>query len=553
MALFFHVKLANFKGHNLLATDRNGKSDPYLKVNFDNNKHYKTKTIKKNLNPIWDDFEAEFDYDTVKPDRLAQKVLKVECYDHDRFGSDDKMGSHSIDLWSLATGPSHIDHLLREKGKPVGRLEYDVFMENYSEITIGLKNISTQILIGHYENNSADAFIEYFFSNKQENIQKSVVKRAQQNPEWDTVPEIIFQTTLKEIVSGTILISLKHSVRGGEDILLGDCEIFLKSILKPPFEKVMKYDIEEDLFSEGQKRATMKAELCYKHGVSGGAMLMENLPTPKDYPQKGMGGPPKVQKSKTAFMARPFSKMNHIGAKITLPVNQPTETTGQTQDTQDTQTQDTQTQETSNATVKPIVTPPINRPMNQTVDQSINQRLNSPLNQRGNNPLNPNFNRKFQPVLAPPQPTLQNSFVTQSPNSFQGSPLQNFANKSFNSLKQGLSQAFGGMNISQQNQYPQQKSIWKSISTTKSIWKSISTKKSIWKSISSTKPIWKSISSTKSIWKSIFSTKSIWKSIFSKSIWKSIWKSIFSKSIWKPIWKSIFSKSFTAYSYFSYC
>uniref|UniRef100_A0A7S4L6M3 C2 domain-containing protein n=1 Tax=Paramoeba aestuarina TaxID=180227 RepID=A0A7S4L6M3_9EUKA len=74
---------------NLDSKDANGKSDPYCVLHYRGKKH-KTKVIKKNLNPTWDqDFELN-DCDG--------SFLHVEVYDWDLVGKDDFIGEAYIDL-----------------------------------------------------------------------------------------------------------------------------------------------------------------------------------------------------------------------------------------------------------------------------------------------------------------------------------------------------------------------------------------------------------------------------------------------------------------------
>ena len=57
----FNVKISNLRGENLDAKDSDGKSDPFLKFNFDNFKTWKTSKISNCLNPVWNDV-TEFVY-----------------------------------------------------------------------------------------------------------------------------------------------------------------------------------------------------------------------------------------------------------------------------------------------------------------------------------------------------------------------------------------------------------------------------------------------------------------------------------------------------------
>ena len=80
----------------LKAMDRNGFSDPYVKVSVAGVTK-KTKTMKKTLSPRWDEF-MEF------PGRLSDLIaspLELRVFDYDTLSRDDPMGAAEISLHEL--------------------------------------------------------------------------------------------------------------------------------------------------------------------------------------------------------------------------------------------------------------------------------------------------------------------------------------------------------------------------------------------------------------------------------------------------------------------
>lgn len=84
------------KADNVPAADRSGYSDPYTNVILNGEKIFKTKTVKKTLNPVWNEpFSCEI------LSRTASK-FKFEVFDWDMGpGDDDFLGEVGVDLAQL--------------------------------------------------------------------------------------------------------------------------------------------------------------------------------------------------------------------------------------------------------------------------------------------------------------------------------------------------------------------------------------------------------------------------------------------------------------------
>ncbi|KKA28172.1 hypothetical protein TD95_004224 [Thielaviopsis punctulata] len=82
-------------GHDLPAADRNGKSDPFAKFEYNGTEVYKSKTIKKTLNPVWNE-----NFETTVADRIGANFT-VNVYDYDFADKPDFLGAGRIDLSDL--------------------------------------------------------------------------------------------------------------------------------------------------------------------------------------------------------------------------------------------------------------------------------------------------------------------------------------------------------------------------------------------------------------------------------------------------------------------
>ncbi|KAG8456372.1 hypothetical protein GDO86_002233 [Hymenochirus boettgeri] len=103
-------------GSNLAARDRGGTSDPYVKFKIGGKEVFRSKTVHKTLNPVWDEKVSLF------VDSLKQS-LYVKVFDYDFGLQDDFMGSAFLDLTTLELhstkevalelkDPQHMEHNL---------------------------------------------------------------------------------------------------------------------------------------------------------------------------------------------------------------------------------------------------------------------------------------------------------------------------------------------------------------------------------------------------------------------------------------------------------
>ncbi|XP_072848621.2 multiple C2 and transmembrane domain-containing protein 1 isoform X1 [Pogona vitticeps] len=82
------------RGHNLAARDRRGTSDPYVKFKIGGKEVFRSKTIHKTLNPVWEEKTSIF------IEHLREQ-LYIKVFDYDFGLQDDFIGSTFLDLSSL--------------------------------------------------------------------------------------------------------------------------------------------------------------------------------------------------------------------------------------------------------------------------------------------------------------------------------------------------------------------------------------------------------------------------------------------------------------------
>ncbi|XP_075449345.1 multiple C2 and transmembrane domain-containing protein 1 isoform X2 [Ascaphus truei] len=82
------------RGNNLAARDRGGTSDPYVKFKIGRKEVFRSKTVHKNLNPVWEEKVC------LLLDNLKEP-LYVKVFDYDFGLQDDFMGSAFLDLTTV--------------------------------------------------------------------------------------------------------------------------------------------------------------------------------------------------------------------------------------------------------------------------------------------------------------------------------------------------------------------------------------------------------------------------------------------------------------------
>ncbi|XP_034025949.1 multiple C2 and transmembrane domain-containing protein 1 [Thalassophryne amazonica] len=90
----FQLDIILKKGNNLAIRDRTGTSDPYVKFKIAGKEVFRSKTIHKNLNPVWDE-RVSLLVETLRD------PLYVKVFDYDFGLQDDFMGSAYLYLESL--------------------------------------------------------------------------------------------------------------------------------------------------------------------------------------------------------------------------------------------------------------------------------------------------------------------------------------------------------------------------------------------------------------------------------------------------------------------
>ncbi|XP_008948133.1 PREDICTED: multiple C2 and transmembrane domain-containing protein 1-like, partial [Merops nubicus] len=90
----YQLEVTLRRGQNLAARDRGGTSDPYVKFKLGGKEVFRSKTIHKNLNPVWEEKACILIDNPREP-------LYIKVFDYDFGLQDDFIGSAFLDLTSL--------------------------------------------------------------------------------------------------------------------------------------------------------------------------------------------------------------------------------------------------------------------------------------------------------------------------------------------------------------------------------------------------------------------------------------------------------------------
>ncbi|XP_063222777.1 multiple C2 and transmembrane domain-containing protein isoform X3 [Bacillus rossius redtenbacheri] len=108
---FFQLRVHLRRGLDLVARDKSGTSDPYVKFKVGGRLLYKSKTIYRDLNPVWDETFLLPIEDPFMP-------VHIKVFDYDWGLQDDFMGSAYLDLTKFELGkPTDVTLSLRDPGK----------------------------------------------------------------------------------------------------------------------------------------------------------------------------------------------------------------------------------------------------------------------------------------------------------------------------------------------------------------------------------------------------------------------------------------------------
>ncbi|XP_040277484.1 multiple C2 and transmembrane domain-containing protein 1 [Bufo bufo] len=246
------------RGSNLAARDRGGTSDPYVKFKIGGKEVFRSKTIHKNLNPVWEDKVSLLIENLKEP-------LYVKVFDYDFGFQDDFMGSAFLDLTTLELhsakdialnlkDPQHPEHVLGTiylyvvlSQKDNGCM--DMFQTQSLRISdshrkshfwrgvVSITLIEGQDLKAMDANGLSDPYVKFRLGHQK---YKSKTLPKTLNPQWREQ----FNMNLFEEQGGIIDITVWDKDAGKRDDFIGRCQVDLSALSKEQTHK-LKLNLEE--------------------------------------------------------------------------------------------------------------------------------------------------------------------------------------------------------------------------------------------------------------------------------------------------------------------
>ncbi|KAM9507452.1 multiple C2 and transmembrane domain-containing protein 1 isoform 2-T2 [Guaruba guarouba] len=250
------------RGQNLAARDRGGTSDPYVKFKLGGKEVFRSKTIHKNLNPVWDEKTC------ILIDNLREP-LYIKVFDYDFGLQDDFIGSAFLDLTSLELNrqtdvtlslkdPHYPDHDLgsillsvllapREEQREVTMLMRKSWKRSSKTQSLRLSDlhrksqlwrgiVSVTLIEGRElkamdANGRSDPYVKFRLGHQK---YKSKIVPKTLNPQWREQ----FDFHLYEERGGIIDITVWDKDAGKKDDFIGRCQVDLSTLSKEQTHKL---------------------------------------------------------------------------------------------------------------------------------------------------------------------------------------------------------------------------------------------------------------------------------------------------------------------------
>jgi len=182
------LEVTILRGADLLAADRGGTSDPYVRVQVGEDKKTVRKTSVKNktLYPEWN---QTFKIRLGREHR--REMLAFECFDYDVLGGDDSLGNFEIPLESLIMGQENKQWFALQhanggtKGELQVRTQMIVRNESKTPATLHVAVLCARQLLAADRGGTSDPYVRLHIGESAKDTKKTKVKKKTLSPTWN--------------------------------------------------------------------------------------------------------------------------------------------------------------------------------------------------------------------------------------------------------------------------------------------------------------------------------------------------------------------------------
>jgi len=263
----FKVQMYGFSIENLVQHE---KSEPCLKIDFDNFRIFKTDHDANTTDPEWG-FKAGFWFTMHYLEKLREKKLQVHVMN--KTNSAQPFASASIDLQTVACGPAYLKlNLTDKRGNPCGTLKFVCVMKMMSEITVLFRDLRLTM-----QGCEAPARLNVYISlqDDKDDMEKKLAHSI--DGTWEGPYSLSFETTLADLLKAPELESINFVVIDETGTIQGQAILYFRSSFstKPDMAVPFKVSV---TYTTGDEEGGQKLEPVGAVGSLEGELLYQNLP-----------------------------------------------------------------------------------------------------------------------------------------------------------------------------------------------------------------------------------------------------------------------------------
>lgn len=221
----FKVQISSVRAKQLHCPNRTAESFPLFRLNFDH-KVVESELYQGAGDPEWA-AKSSFEYRLREADlqssiqSLQQRRATLEvCFVDMRGGKELRVGSCSVDLFTICAGPHQFTFALQsDDGTPAGSIFFSLTMEQQTSVQVEFKEVSISGLPV-----PAPYRLAYHFASVVGRDVESGISPVSTNPQWmaDALPRLEIRSTLRVLMNSTVKVHVEDMQQRGSRVVVFD-------------------------------------------------------------------------------------------------------------------------------------------------------------------------------------------------------------------------------------------------------------------------------------------------------------------------------------------